>query len=103
MINNSKNAYDKSINTSWDNKNQGNYWDDYNGKDLNNDGIGEIPYYISGGNNKDNFPLIEQYGEIKNKSKIILSSVYLMLFIGVLISILFVLPIAYLWYRKRIK
>ena len=103
MINNFKNAYDEGINTSWDNKNQGNYWHDYNGIDTNNDGIGEIPYYISGGNNKDNFPLIEQYGETKNKSKIILSSVYLMLFIGVLISILFVLPIAYLWYRKRIK
>jgi parallel beta-helix repeat protein len=35
----------------------GNYWDDYNGTDTNNDGIGDTPYVLSGPN-QDRFPLI---------------------------------------------
>jgi len=39
----------------------GNYWDDYNGSDANEDGIGETPYIIDE-NNIDNYPLIERFG-----------------------------------------
>jgi parallel beta-helix repeat protein len=38
---------DSSITTHYDNGSIGNYWDDYTGFDINGDGIGESPYYIS--------------------------------------------------------
>jgi len=36
-----------------------NYWSDYNGTDINGDGIGETPYVINQ-DNQDDFPLITQ-------------------------------------------
>jgi parallel beta-helix repeat protein len=53
---NSQNAQDSSTN-SWSSENKGNYWQDYNKYDNNSDGIGDTPYYIPGGNNKDDYPL----------------------------------------------
>jgi parallel beta-helix repeat protein len=53
---NSLNAQDSSTN-SWSSNGQGNYWEDYNKYDNNSDGIGDTPYNIPGGNNKDDFPL----------------------------------------------
>jgi parallel beta-helix repeat protein len=59
-----------------------NYWDDYNGSDENNDGIGDIPYLIRGrlGSNWDYHPLMDQWinlppgtpeitGEINGKAR----------------------------------
>lgn len=52
------NANDNGLNNIWDNGTIGNYWDDYNGYDLNEDGIGDIPYNISGSSNsQDRFPI----------------------------------------------
>jgi len=49
-------AQDSSSN-DWSKNGQGNYWDDYTGYDNNSDGIGDIPYNIPGGANKDHYPL----------------------------------------------
>lgn len=49
-----------SINNTWDNGCEGNYWSDYAGVDNDNDGIGDAPYHVDI-NNTDNYPLISLY------------------------------------------
>jgi nitrous oxidase accessory protein len=64
LIENSQNnAYDGSANT-WYNTTiqEGNYWSDYNGSDMNGDGIGDTPYTISGGSNQDLYPFMYPNG-----------------------------------------
>ncbi len=39
----------------------GNYWDDYNGTDVDNDGIGDTSYVF--GLEQDNYPLMQHFGE----------------------------------------
>jgi len=62
LISNLENAYDSGANI-WDNgyPSGGNYWDDYTGIDNNGDGIGDTPYYVPGGSNQDNYPLMYPY------------------------------------------
>ena len=106
FINNNQNTYDVGNNTWFNNNlNQGNYWDDYEGLDKNNDGIGDKPYEIPGGNNKDNFPLMMPYdGTIRIKEFYVDEGIlYTMLIIGLVVAILFCLPIGYVWYRKYYK
>lgn len=42
----------------WYENSRGNYYDDYAGYDANTDGIGDSPYNISGGIDKDLYPLL---------------------------------------------
>ncbi|MBN1216158.1 MAG: right-handed parallel beta-helix repeat-containing protein [Candidatus Lokiarchaeota archaeon] len=60
FIGNSFNAMDNGIHyNAWDNGEFGNYWDDYMGQDLDNNSIGDTPYYILGTTGSiDNFPLM---------------------------------------------
>ncbi|MEW6070412.1 MAG: NosD domain-containing protein, partial [Candidatus Thermoplasmatota archaeon] len=63
FINNTLNGYDTCSNY-WDDGSEGNHWSDYNGTDANNDRIGDTPYNIPGGVNKDNYPLMYPWGAI---------------------------------------
>jgi parallel beta-helix repeat protein len=71
FMRNRHNAYDDGTNI-WDNgyPSGGNYWDDYTGVDrmhgsgqniLGSDGIGDTPYAIPSGVNKDRYPFMEPY------------------------------------------
>ncbi len=104
FINNSQHSYDE-CNNSWFYQNEGNYWDNYTGLDKNNDGIGDEPYVISGEGNVDEYPLMMPYdGTIRLKEFYVdEEQLYTMLIIGMIASILFCLPVGYIWYRKHYK
>jgi parallel beta-helix repeat protein len=62
MSNNAWNSTSKmnyTYNSSTCTNYMGNYWSDYNGTDVNNDGIGDILYSIN--SDKDNYPLMERF------------------------------------------
>ena len=65
-------AFDENVTlvgNLWDNGSEGNYWDDYNGTDINRDGIGDTPYVINGAN-VDRYPLMLPY-DIENNSVVL--------------------------------
>lgn len=71
FIENFENAYDECENI-WDDGKKGNYWNDYKEKYPNAHklwlkGIWNTPYAITGGENKDNFPLIKQINTPRNR------------------------------------
>ena len=54
----------------WDNGEEGNYWDNYIGRDADGDGIGDRPYWISRFyDSKDNYPLMKPFGNITSFNK----------------------------------
>ncbi|MFX0058151.1 MAG: right-handed parallel beta-helix repeat-containing protein, partial [Candidatus Heimdallarchaeota archaeon] len=56
--NNTVNAIDNGENNKWHNNSLGNYWHDYNGKDIDDDGIGDTSYILSGdAGNEDSYPI----------------------------------------------
>lgn len=52
-------AYDSGSNNDWDNGTIGNFWSNYPGVDVDDDGIGDTPYLIGGdyGGDQDNYPI----------------------------------------------
>ena len=62
FIDNNDHASSFAPTTTWDNGAEGNYWDDYMGEDLDEDGIGEtlLPHL-----GKDDFPLMEPWSPYK--------------------------------------
>jgi len=58
FVDNSENVNDNGINI-WYNATlqEGNYYDDYYGNDADDNGVGDTPYNIPGGNNQDLYPL----------------------------------------------
>jgi parallel beta-helix repeat protein len=65
LAGNAGNAYDVNPGNVWDNGSSGNYWSDYNGSDLNHDGIGDTPYGIPGNVSVDRYPLMEPFGSVQ--------------------------------------
>lgn len=57
FINSTNPFFIQSSENFWDDGNEGNYWSDYIGQDLNKDGIGDTPYLIDE-TNQDNHPLV---------------------------------------------
>ena len=58
-FNNARQVWSDSVNV-WDDGDEGNYWSDYTGQDLNADGIGDTPYPIEV-NDQDNHPLMGMF------------------------------------------
>ncbi len=58
LTNNGENGEDGGKYNRWDNGTLGNFWDDYGGSDLTDDGIGDTPYNVPGSTgSQDNYPL----------------------------------------------
>jgi parallel beta-helix repeat protein len=60
FIDNSYHVYAEQTTNVWSYRDEGNYWSDYYGNDLDKDGLGDIPYNITE-NNKDFYPLMGKF------------------------------------------
>jgi len=60
FIDNNHDVYTEETKNTWSVSGEGNYWDDYSGKDLNKDGVGDFPYNITG-ENVDYYPLMGMF------------------------------------------
>jgi len=93
-------AYDYGLHNSWDDGARGNYWDNYTGLDADDNGIGDIPYNISGvAGSQDSFPLMSCPAPTSTPPGIPGYDAFLLLFAGVssIIGIIFIST------KKKIK
>ena len=69
FFNNEYNVYSSGGNYWFNSEiNEGNYWDNYEGIDEKNDGIGDTPYQIPGGDDEDTYPWMHIDGKSKSKN-----------------------------------
>jgi len=66
LINNVEQPSSTCFSNSWDNGVDGNFWGDYEGSDMNMDGIGDTPHPVDerlwlGVHSQDNYPLMGQF------------------------------------------
>ena len=98
------NVEDNGKNNIWYNQTftMGNYWSDYKGEDKNSDGIGDTAYKFQG-DNKDLYPLMKPFEKKLSLKEFTIDreNVIFMLTISMIVVIIFLLPIAYIWYRIR--
>ncbi|MFX0005754.1 MAG: nitrous oxide reductase family maturation protein NosD [Promethearchaeota archaeon] len=94
------NALDNCSNNRWDNGIIGNLWYDYDGKDENDDGIGDIPYNGIGGTGgaQDRFPIWDDGIEI-NPFPI---ELFILISAGIIIGAT-VLSIGFIFWKRSIK
>jgi parallel beta-helix repeat protein len=70
---------------SWDDGREGNYWSDYNGTDVNNDGVGDTPYVVDI-QNQDRYPLVQNPVEtVVPAQKIPTESIVLVVSVAIII------------------
>jgi len=92
FTNSTHNAHDDGTNNKWDNGTIGNYWDDYQGVDANDDGIGDTPYLIPGSaGSQDNFPILNILISMKYYQPFIPFGNYFLLFTVIAILSLIIL------------
>jgi parallel beta-helix repeat protein len=63
FVNNTHHAWSNAEGNRWDCDMEGNYWDNYQGRDLNKDGLGNEPYLIEE-LGQDNYPLLGSFSEL---------------------------------------
>jgi parallel beta-helix repeat protein len=98
FVKNTVQAYtDGSIGT-WDNGSEGNYWSDYNGRDTNDNGIGDAPYLIDA-NNQDNYPLIQYWGSPTQQSTAF-PTAWIVAVVATIVIVIAVVA-GYLYYKRK--
>lgn len=98
-------AYNQGDQTKWYNETLsiGNYWSNYQGHDLDDDGVGDSTYRVTGDNSiSDPYPLIYPMKQPEeNNFDPNSPALFPIIAIGVVLSIILLVPIAY-WWRKNV-
>jgi parallel beta-helix repeat protein len=102
FMENTQNAYDEGSNI-WDDGERGNYWDDYTGEDADEDGVGDTPYPIPGGDNQDNYPMMIPNGvDLEPPEVYITKPQDSYLYVNILDIIVFGIPIRFIFFNTLI-
>lgn len=95
-------TYNLTLVNFWDNGEEGNYWEDYNGTDANRDGIGDAPYVIDA-DNVDRYPLMFPY-DVENDAVVLPPpEPFLMELVIAAVAIVVVVSVGVLVYFKKRK